>query len=96
MKLDSLDLGPTFEGILAHITSISALLHTTEGNIRAQHGPRVNGHLSRFQGLGNTMRTVDIICEDSSTQSVGRIIGLGDDLGLTRKFGNALLNEGSA
>jgi len=35
MELDSLDLGPTLEGILAHVASISTLLHTTEGDIGA-------------------------------------------------------------
>lgn len=96
MEFDSFDLGPTLEGVLAHVTSISTFLHTTKGNVGTQHCPCVNGHLSRFQGLSNAMRTADIICEDGSAQPVSRIIGLGDGLRLTGEFGDALMYSGSA
>lgn len=91
VELDSLHLGPTLEGIFAHVSPISTLLYSTKGNIRAQHCPRINSHLSRLQLLGYAMRTVNIIREDSSTQPVSRIIGPSNDLRLSGEFGNALV-----
>lgn len=88
--LDCLDRCPAFQGVLAHVTTEPALLHSAKWNIRTEHRPCIHRDLTRLNGFRNAVGAVDVVGEKGRTQTVMRVVGFGDDFFLGGELGNAL------
>lgn len=90
MILDCFDGCPTLQGIFTHITTEPTLLHAAEWNIGAKHCPCIHRYLTRLQGFRYPVSSVDIVGEQSCTETVMRVVGFSNDFFLGGEFSNAL------
>jgi hypothetical protein len=90
MILDCFDSRPPIKSFLAHISSKTTFLDSTKWDIRAEHGPRIDSHLTRLDGFGDSVGSADVVGEDGGTQAMKGVVGFGDDFFLGGEFGNAL------
>ena len=88
--LDCLDRCPAFQGVLAHVTTEPALLHSAKWNIRTEHRPCIHCDLTRLNGFRNAVGAVDVVGEKGCTQTVMGVVGFGNDFFLGGELGNAL------
>ena len=88
--LDGLDCGPSLQSLLAHVSPESTLLDSPEGNVGAQHRPRIHRDLARLKRLRDPVRPIDVVGEKCGTQPVVGIVRLGNHLLFGRKLGDAL------
>lgn len=70
MVLDCFDACPAFHSLFSHVTTEPTLLDSAEGNVGAEHGPRIHRYLARLQRCRHTVCSVDIVGEQSCTQTV--------------------------
>ena len=88
--LDSFHSCPSLQGFLSHIPAKSAFLDSSKRGVGIHHCPSVNSYLARFQSLGNSVRTTNIVGENGSAQAMISVVCFVNDILFTREFGNAL------
>src|SRR5208282_3682216 len=79
LKTDRLDLRVVLEHFAAHLTAPAGLLVSSEWQSRVEDTVTVDPDRSRLHCLGHPVCFADIFCPDCSSQTVRRVVHLGDN-----------------
>ncbi|KAI6773645.1 hypothetical protein HG531_000494 [Fusarium graminearum] len=96
VDVDGLGVAVCFKTSFTKFTTNAALLHTTEGDVRLRVLCRVDPNHTSLNLSSNTVGTLNVLCKDSSAETVGRVVGeleslcfiteLGDDYHRAKDF----------